>query len=160
MNNKIIDTERKTPGEIMKMLCINFSIAFTLFMLFSMFIGMIYADEEARAGIMYCWTIAGAMLLAVVLQLVFFTPLLIRRLNYGARIALFGVCFYAVLTPLAIAFGWFPTELPGAWLIWNVTYVVILALSSLLFTGLYRRETKLLNKQLERYKSETTKRRK
>lgn len=102
----------------------------------------------------------GAMLLAVVLQLVFFTPLLIRRLNYGARIALFGVCFYAVLTPLAIAFGWFPTELPGAWLIWNVTYVVILALSSLLFTGLYRRETKLLNKQLERYKSETAKRRK
>ena len=146
MNNKIIDTERKTPGEIMKMLCINFSIAFTLFMLFSMFFGMIYADEEARAGIMCCWTIAGAMLLAVVLQLVFFTPLLIRRLNYGARIALFGVCFYAVLTPLAIAFGWFPAEL--------------LALSSLLFTGLYRRETKLLNKQLERYKSETAKRRK
>ena len=71
MNNKIIDTERKTPGEIiLKMLCINFSIAFTLFMLFSMFFGMIYADEEARAGIMYCWTIAGAMLLAVVLQLV------------------------------------------------------------------------------------------
>ena len=160
MNNKIIDTERKTPGEIMKMLCINFSFAFTLFMLFSMFFGMIYADEEARAGIMYCWTIAGAILLAVVLQLVFFTPLLIRRLNYGARIALFGVCFYAVLTPLAIAFGWFPTELPGAWLIWNVTYVMILALSSLLFTGLYRRETKLLNKQLERYKSETAKRRK
>ena len=58
MNNKIIDTERKTPGEIMKMLCINFSIAFTLFMLFSMFFGMIYADEEARAGIMCCWTIA------------------------------------------------------------------------------------------------------
>ena len=58
----------------------------------------------------------------------------------------------AALTPLAIAFGWFPTELPGAWLIWSVTYVVILALSSLLFTGLYRRETKLLNKQLERYK--------
>ena len=160
MNNKIIDTERKTPGEIMKMLCINFSIAFTLFMLFSIFFGMIYADEEARAGIMCCWTIAGAMLLAVVLQLVFFTPLLIRRLNYGARIALFGVCFHAVLTPLAIAFGWFPAELPGAWLIWNVTYVVILALSSLLFTGLYRRETKLLNKQLERYKSETAKRRK
>ena len=84
MKNKIIDTERKTPGEIMKMLCINFSIAF----------------------------------------------------------------------------GWFPTELPSAWLIWNVTYVVILALSSVLFTGLYRRETKLLNKQLERYKSETAKRRK
>ena len=109
---------------------------------------------------MYCWTIAGAMLLAVVLQLVFFTPLLIRRLNYGARIALFGVCFYAVLTPLAIAFGWFPAELPDAWLIWSLTYVAILALSSLLFTGLYRRETKLLNKQLERYKSETAKRRK
>lgn len=153
MSNKIIDTEKKGAGEYLKMLGINFSVAFTVFMLFSMVFGMIFAGEEARAGIMYCWGIAGAMLAAVIMQLVFFTPLIIRRFGYGARIALFGVCLYAVLTPAAAFFGWFPTDIPGAWITWTVTYVVILAFMTVLFTLIYRRETKALNEKLERYKS-------
>ncbi len=154
MSNKIIDTERKSAGDVIKMMGINFSIAFTLFMLFSMIFGMIYADEEAKTGIMYCWTIAGVMLVAVILQLIFFTPLVIKRLNYGFRIALFGACFFVVLTPLAIVFDWFPANLPGAWLIWTITYLVILALFSLVFTCIYNRESKRLNEKLEHYKSE------
>lgn len=153
MNNKIIDTEKKSAGEVLKMLGINFSVAFTVFMLFSMVFGMIFADEEARTGIMYCWGIAGAMLAAVIMQLVFFTPLVIKRLGYAARVALFGACFYAVLTPLAALFGWFPTDIPGAWITWTVIYVVILAFMTVLFTLIYRRETKALNEKLERYKS-------
>ena len=153
MNNKIIDTEKKGVGEYLKMLGINFSVAFTVFMLFSMVFGMIFAGEEARAGIMYCWGIAGAMFAAVIMQLVFFTPLVIKRIGYAARVALFGACFYAVLTPLAALFGWFPTDIPGAWITWTVIYVVILAFMTVLFTLIYRRETKALNEKLERYKS-------
>lgn len=153
MSRKIIDTERKGPGGILKMLGINFCIAFTIFMLFTMAFGMIYADEEAKAGIMYCWGIAGAMLLAVVMQLVFFTPLVIRRLGYAARVALFGVSFYAILTLFAAFFGWFPADIPGAWITWTVIYVVILALLTVLFTLIYRREAKALNEKLERYKA-------
>ncbi len=153
MDHKIIDTERKGPGGILKMLGINFCIAFTIFMLFTMIFGMIYADEEAKAGIMYCWGIAGAMLVAVVMQLVFFTPLVIRRLGYAARVALFGVGFYAILTPFAAFFGWFPADMPGAWITWTVIYVVILALLTVFFTLIYRREAKALNEKLERYKS-------
>ena len=153
MDHKIIDTERKGPGEVLKMLGINFCIAFTIFMLFTMVFGMIYADEEAKAGIMYCWGIAGAMLLAVAMQLVFFTPLVIRRLGYTARVALFGVGFYAILTPFAAFFGWFPANIPGAWITWTVIYVVILALLTALFTMIYRREAKALNEKLERYKA-------
>ena len=153
MSHKIIDTERKGPGEVLKMLGINFCIAFTIFMLFSMVFGMIFADAEARTGIMYCWGIAGAMLLAVVMQLVFFTPLVIRRLGYAARVALFGVGFYAILTPFAAFFGWFPADIPGAWITWTVIYVVILTLLTALFTMIYRREAKALNEKLERYKA-------
>lgn len=153
MDHKIIDTERKGPGGILKMLGINFCIAFTIFMLFTMIFGMIYADEEAKAGIMYCWGIAGAMLVAVVMQLVFFTPLVIRRLGYAARVALFGVGFYAILTPFAAFFGWFPADMPGAWITWTVIYVVILALLTVFFTLIYRREAKALNEKLERYKA-------
>lgn len=153
MNNKIIDTEKKDIGEYLKMLATNFCIAFTIFMLFSMVFGMIFAGEEARTGIMYCWGIAGAMLAAVIMQLVFFTPLVIKRLGYAARVALFGACFYAVLTPLAALFGWFPTDIPDAWITWTVIYVVILAFMTVLFTLIYRRETKALNEKLERYKA-------
>lgn len=153
MDHKIIDTERKGPGEVLKMLGINFCIAFTIFMLFTMVFGMIYADEEAKAGIMYCWGIASAMLLAVVMQLVFFTPLVIRRLGYAARVALFGVGFYAILTPFAAFFGWFPADIPGAWITWTVIYVVILTLLTVFFTLVYRREAKALNEKLERYKA-------
>ena len=153
MSNKIIDTEKKGVGEYLKMLGINFSVAFTVFMLFTMIFGMIFAGEEARAGIMYCWGIAGAMLAAVIMQLVFFTPLVIRRLGYATRVALFGVAFYAVLTPLAALFGWFPADMPGAWITWTVIYVVILVLLTVLFTLVYRREAKELNEKLERYKS-------
>lgn len=153
MSHKIIDTERKRPGEVLKMLGINFCIAFTIFMLFTMVFGMIYADAEAKEGIMYCWGIAGAMLVAVVMQLVFFTPLVIRSLGYATRVALFGVGFYAVLTPLGALFGWFPADMPGAWVTWTVVYIVILAFLTVLFTMIYRREAKALNKKLERYKS-------
>lgn len=153
MSNKIIDTEKKGVGEYLKMLGINFSVAFTVFMLFTMIFGMIFAGEEARAGIMYCWGIAGVMLVAVIMQLVFFTPLVIRRLGYATRVALFGVAFYAVLTPLAALFGWFPADIPGAWITWTVTYIVILVFMTVLFTLIYRREAKTLNEKLERYKS-------
>lgn len=153
MSNKIIDTEKKGVGEVLKMLGINFCIAFTIFMLFTMVFGMIYADAEAKEGIMYCCGIAGAMLVAVVMQLVFFTPLVIRRLGYATRVALFGVGFYAVLTPLGALFGWFPADMPGAWVTWTVIYIVILAFLTVLFTMIYRREAKALNKKLERYKS-------
>lgn len=152
MSNKIIDTEKKSAGEVLKMLGINFSVAFTVFMLFSMVFGMIFAGEEARTGIMYCWGIAGAMLAAVIMQLVFFTPLVIRRFGYGARIALFGICFYAVLAPLAVAFDWFPAAMPEAWVSFTVIYLVILVLLSALFTALYRRQTKRLNEMLAKYK--------
>lgn len=152
MSNKIIDTEKKGAGEYLKMLVTNFCIAFTIFMLFSMVFGMIFAGEEARAGIMYCWGIAGAMLAAVIMQLVFFTPLVIRRFGYGARIALFGICFYAVLAPLAVAFDWFPAAMPEAWVSFTVIYLVILVLLSALFTALYRRQTKRLNEMLAKYK--------
>lgn len=154
MNSTIIDPERKSAGEILKMLTVNFCVIFTIFMLFSMVFGMIYADEEAKRGIIYCWSIAGAVLLAAILQIVFFTPVVIKRLGYSARTILFGACFYIVLTLLAVTFQWFPADVPGAWVTWTVSYIAILIFLSVIFTLTYRRKIKLLNENLARYKSQ------
>lgn len=153
MSRSIIDTERKGAGKALRMLCVNFCIAFTIFMLMSMVFGMIFADEQAKQGILYCWTIAGAMLAAVIMQLVFFTPFVIRKMSYALRAVLFGVCFYGVLAALAVAFDWFPADMPEAWISFTITYLVILALLTVVFTSFYRREMKQLNEKLAEYKA-------
>lgn len=154
MSDRFIDPEKKSTGEVVKMLATNFCIIFTIFMLFSMVFGMIYADEEAKQGIIYCWSIAGAVLLAAILQIVFFTPAIIKRLGYSNRVILFGACFYVVLTILAVVFQWFPADLPSAWFTWTVIYIAILIFMSVIFTLTYRRKIKVLNENLARYKSQ------
>ena len=153
MSKTIIDTERRGAGKALRMLCVNFCIGFTIFILMSMIFGMIFADEQAKQGILYCWTIAGAMLAAVIMQLIFFTPFVIRRMSYVVRTVLFGLCFYVVLAALAVAFNWFPADMPAAWISFTVIYLVILALSTVVFTAFYRREMKQLNEKLVEYKA-------
>lgn len=152
MSRSIIDTERKGAGKALRMLCMNFCIAFTIFMLMSMVFGMIFADEQAKQGILYCWTIAGAMLAAAIMRLIFFTPFVIRKMSYPLRTVLFGVCFYGVLAVLGAAFDWFPADEPVAWISFTVIYLVTLALLTVIFSALYRRETKRLNEKLVEYK--------
>ncbi len=152
MEKRMTDREQSTGSAYFQQLCMNFCIAFTLFMLFSMAAGMIFADDQAKGGIAYCWMIAGAMLIACLLQIVFFTPLVFRSMAYGPRIGLFGLSLYLILSLFAIGFDWFPADSIGAWVSFTVIYLIILAIMTVLFTGLYRRKAKRLNDSLQKYK--------
>ena len=83
------------------------------------------------------------------LQLVFFTPMVIRRMAYPARLALFGVCLYAALCALAFVFAWVPANNPGAWATFTVVYLAILAVLTLAFNAKLSRE---LNDRLAEYR--------
>lgn len=86
------------------------------------------------------------------LQSVFFTPVLIKRMGYGPRLALFGVCLYVLLAAFGAIFDWFPADNIGAWVGFTITYLVILALMTVLFTAINRRNIKALNDGLARFK--------
>ena len=97
--------------------------------------GTCFADDAAKQGIYYCWSILAVCAAAPALQLVFFTPAVIKRMAYPARLALFGVCLYATLCALAVFLGWFPVSDPGAWVTLTVVYLAILAVLTLLFNA-------------------------
>lgn len=154
MAARIIDPERKSAGQVLRELALNFCIGFTLVMLFSIAFGLVFADDQAKQGILYCVMLAGAMLVAAVLQMLFFTPVVFKRMGGAARLAGFGLCLYALLAAMGAIFQWFPADNPWGWVSFTVIYLVILALMTLVFGRIYRKEGKALNEGLARYKAQ------
>ena len=152
ISRDIIDTDKKTPaenlGQLVKSTCIGFTVAMVAFLAW----GTCFADDTAKQGIYYCWSILAVCVAPPVLQLVFFTPVVIRRMAYPARLALFGVCLYAALCALAVFLGWFPVSDPGAWVTLTVAYLAILAVLTLAFNAKLSRETRELNDRLAEYR--------
>ena len=152
INRDIIDTDKKTPvenlGYLVKSNCIGFTVAMTAFLA----LGTCFANDAAKQGIYYCWSILAACVAASALQLVFFTPAVIRRMAYPAHLALFGACLYAVLCALAFIFAWVPASSPGAWVTFTVVYLAILAVLTLVFNAKLSRETRELNDRLAEYR--------
>ena len=152
INRDIIDTDKKTPaenlGQLVKSICIGFTVAMIAFLA----LGTCFADDAAKQGIYYCWSILAACVAAPALQLVFFTPTVIRRMAYPARLVLFGVCLYATLCALAVFLGWFPVSDPGAWVTFTIVYLAILAVLTLVFNAKLSRETRELNDRLAQYR--------
>lgn len=152
INRDIIDTDKKTPvenlGYLVKSICIGFTVAMIAFLA----LGTCFAYDAAKQGIYYCWSILAACVAAPALQLVFFTPTVIRRMAYPARLVLFGVCLYAALCALAFILGWFPVSDPGAWVTFTIVYLAILAVLTLVFNAKLSRETRELNDRLAQYR--------
>lgn len=152
INRDVIDTDKKTPvenlGYLVKSICIGFTVAMIAFLA----LGTCFADDAAKQGIYYCWSILAACVATSALQLVFFTPAVIRRMAYPARLALFGACLYAVLCALAFIFAWVPVSSPGAWVTFTVVYLATLAVLTLVFNAKLSRETRELNDRLAEYR--------
>ncbi len=152
--SKIINSEKVSLCNALKDLLVNFCIGFTLLILFSCIAGLIYADEAAKPGIIMCLSIGAAMLICAVLQLIFFTPVLIKRMGYVWRLSFFGICLYMILALCGAAFSWFPADNVGAWIAFTVTYLIILAFMSVVFTLINKRNIKTLNDKLTEFKAE------
>lgn len=152
INRDIIDTDKKTPvenlGQLVKSTCIGFTVAMIAFLA----LGTCFADDTAKQGINYCWSILAACVIVPALQFVFFTPAVIRRMAYPARLVLFSVCLYAALCALAFVFAWVSADNPGAWVTFTVVYLAILAVLTLAFNAKLSRETRELNDRLAEYR--------
>lgn len=147
----IIDTEQLTPAEGARSFLHTLCISFTTIMVVSMAIVTIFATGEARQQIMWCWSLFGSCVCAAALQLVFFTPVVIKRMAYPLRLFLFGICLYGVLAALAVTMSWFPTGAAGAWVSFTVIYLVMLAAATAMFAAERRLEERKLNEGLSEY---------
>ena len=116
MATQIIDTEKKTAGKYAREFFTNACIAFAVAMVFFLAAGTIFKGESHASGVMMGWGLLVACIVSSGLQLVFFTPALIKRMSYPVRATLFGLCFFPVLAGIAALFSWFPMEYPAAWI--------------------------------------------
>lgn len=153
MKDKIIEPEKASLLDTLKKVPLNFCIGFTALMLISMILGMLFADESAKSGILICWEIAGIMLAAAILQMLFFTPVLIKRLGYIPRLTIFGLSLYVLLAICGIVFNWFPADNAGVWVGFTITYLIVLALMTVVFSMVYRRSIKKMNDSLQEFKT-------
>ena len=85
INRDIIDTDKKTPaenlGQLVKSTCYRLHCCMIAFLA----LGTCFADDTAKQGINYCWSILAACVTVPALQFVFFTPAVIRQMAYPAR---------------------------------------------------------------------------
>ncbi|RKJ38563.1 hypothetical protein D7X94_15930 [Acutalibacter sp. 1XD8-33] len=67
------------------------------------------------------WQLLAMCGVITLLQYVFFSGQVLKKLNYGLRLGIFCPLVFAVVLAFAWVFRWFPMERPGAW----VSFVVI-----------------------------------
>lgn len=152
IKREIIDTERRTPAENAKTFFMSICIGFTVIMVICLTMGSIFADESAKQGILYSWSILAVCVVSATLQFAFFTPVLIKRLSYPLRLLLFGMCLYVVLAATAVVMSWFPADQPLAWVSFTGAYLFIFAVLTALFSFKMRRESRELNEKLSEYR--------
>lgn len=154
MATQIIDTEKKAAREYAREFFTNACIAFAIAMFFFLAADMIFPGDSYASDTMLCWGLLVACIVSSGLQLVFFTPALIKRMSYPVRATLFGLCFFPVLAGIAALFSWFPVEYPAAWISFTVIYLVLLGVMSLVFSCVCKRQIKALNDNLAAYKQQ------
>lgn len=100
---------------------LNYTAAMCIYMFFL----WVFKQEGASLSLLFSLLVVGVA--AGVMQVVAFSDLLIKKLAYSWRMALFFVVFGAILTAFAVGFHWFPADQAGAWVIFGVIFVLIFA---------------------------------
>lgn len=149
--------EDALPHGYARQLVLNICVGFTAVMVMMLILGSLFAGEGSQQGIRYCWSCLAACVLAGLLQMLCFTPIAIKRIGYPARLALFGIGLFLILSFCAWAMNWFPVDKPGAWAGFAVGYLLVFAVMTGIFTVLYRSRAKEMNERLTEYRSRASK---
>lgn len=127
-------------------LCVYFTIAMAIWCV----AGLIFAGPVE--GIVITLSLLLALALVTLLQTLWFTPIVAKRMGYPARIAGFCLTGLPALALCAAVGGWFPLDNPGAWISFVVIYLVLTALITAGYTLYYRRTVGSFDAALARYR--------
>lgn len=105
-------------------------------------------DESTR----YTLSWIAAMLSGGIGQQLWFNYRVSSKLNYPARLLGFGLTYFVVLSTCAWFGQWLPLENPWACVSFVVTYLIVLAVLTAIFTGISRRRGVAYQKALDEYR--------
>ena len=136
--------------EYLKKAGIRACVYFTIAMLFWCVAGLMFAGPVE--GVVITLSLLLAMGLLTLLQTLWFTPLVARRMHYPVRIAGFCLTGLPALALCAAVGSWFPLDNAGAWASFVVIYLVATALLTIGYALYYRRSVGSLDAALARYR--------
>lgn len=125
-------------------LCYTGAMCYYLFFLF--LFRQQTADWSILFSLLLISIVAGSM------QLVAFSSLVIKKLGYGWRMAVFALPFFAVMAGVAVKFRWFPTERADAWVSFVLIFLAIFLFISVGFEIYYRITGRRYDDRLEWYR--------
>lgn len=125
-------------------LCYTGAMCYYLFFLF------LFKQQTAEWAILF-----SLLLISIVaggMQLIAFSSLVIKKLGYGWRMAVFALPFFAVMAGAAVKFHWFPTDRADAWISFVLIFLVIFLFITAGFEIYYRITGRRYDDRLEWYR--------
>ena len=95
-----------------------------------------------------------AVFLIVGLKFIFMTDILIKKIPLAARIIIMFAGAFATIVVFIFAFGWFPADMPIAWIMFVICFVLSCAVSTVISVLAEKQENRRLEEALKRYKEE------
>ena len=114
----------------------------------------IFSLGNAGVGVATSFQFLLAVAVVVGLRLIFTTDILIKKMPIAARIiAMFAGAFATILV-FIFAFDWFPADMPIAWIMFIVCFVISCGASTAISVLAEKQENRRLEEALKRYKEE------
>ena len=114
----------------------------------------IFSLGNAGVGVATSFQFLLAVALIVGLRIIFTTDILIKKMSIAARIiALFAGAFATILV-FIFTFDWFPADMPMAWIMFIVCFVISCGASTAISVLAEKQENRRLEEALKRYKEE------
>ncbi|MDE5966049.1 MAG: hypothetical protein K2G89_04380 [Lachnospiraceae bacterium] len=114
----------------------------------------IFSLGNAGVGVATSFQFLLAVSVIVGLRSIFTTDILIKKMSIAARIiAMFAGAFATILVFIFI-FDWFPADMPLAWIMFIVCFVISCGVSTLISVLAEKQENLRLEEALKRYKEE------
>lgn len=117
-------------------------------------ISTIFSLGKSGVGVETSLEFLAAVFLINGWKLLITTDFLIKKMSLSARIILLFAGAFGIIFAFIILFGWFPIDMPIAWIMFILCFVVSCTVSTLISVLAERQENRRLEEALKRYKEE------
>ncbi len=114
----------------------------------------IFSLGNTGVGIATSFQFLLAVFLIVGLKFIFMTDILIKKIPLAARIIIMFTGAFATILVFIFSFGWVPANMPIAWIMFIICFVLSCAVSTVISVLAEKQENRRLEEALKRYKEE------
>lgn len=114
----------------------------------------IFSLGNAGVGVATSFQFLLAVSVIVGLRVIFMTDILIKKIPLAARIIAMFASVFATMLAFIFLFDWFPADMPIAWIMFIVCFIISCTVSTFISVLAEKQENRRLEEALKRYKEE------